>query len=85
MSRPEICLYCDGNGNSKATGPCGFCKNGEPLDTQEDWDNSWGKLDVDGIRKRDAECGKVIPKHWQAQLDRRFLIQLLDEIKNDNT
>lgn len=37
------------------------------------------------IRRRDLECGENIPQHWQAQLDRRFLIQLLDEIKNDNT
>ena len=41
---PEICLYCDGEGNSSAGGPCGFCENGKPLDTQEDWDNSWGKV-----------------------------------------
>ena len=42
---PEICMYCDGLGNSKAGGACGFCKGGIPSDTQEDWDNSWGKLD----------------------------------------
>lgn len=23
---------------------CGFCDNGKPLDTQEDWDNSWGRI-----------------------------------------
>ena len=43
MERPEICIYCDGEGNSSAGGKCGFCENGIPLDTQEDWDNSWGK------------------------------------------
>lgn len=41
---PEICLYCDGEGNSSAGGRCGFCENGKPLDTQEDWDNGWGKV-----------------------------------------
>jgi hypothetical protein len=41
---PEICSYCDGLGNSRANGPCGFCTNGKPLDTQEDWNQSWGKL-----------------------------------------
>ena len=36
---PTKCLYCDG------TDPgCGFCEMGKPLDTQEDWDNSWGRL-----------------------------------------
>lgn len=41
---PEICHYCDGEGNSSAGGRCGFCENGKPLDTQEDWDNSWGRV-----------------------------------------
>lgn len=31
------------------------------------------------IKKRDAECGDVIPDHWQAQLDRRNLLRLLDD------
>lgn len=36
---PELCLYCQG------TNPdCGFCESGVPLDTQEDWDNSWGTI-----------------------------------------
>lgn len=30
------------------------------------------------IRQRDAECGDDIPEHWTAQLDRRYLLQLLD-------
>lgn len=34
---PERCLYCDGTDPN-----CGFCDMGKPLDTQEDWDNSWG-------------------------------------------
>jgi hypothetical protein len=46
---PEICLYCDGDGNSDAGGPCGFCVGGKPLDTQEDWDNSWGKVQNDAL------------------------------------
>lgn len=41
---PEICLYCDGDGNSSAGGRCGFCENGKPLDTQDDWDRSWGRV-----------------------------------------
>ncbi len=40
---PEICLYCDGEGNSSAGGRCGFCENGKPLDTQDDWDRTWMK------------------------------------------
>lgn len=36
---PTKCLYCDG------TDPdCGFCELGDPLDTQADWDASWGSL-----------------------------------------
>jgi len=38
---PKVCLYCDGAGHGSA-GPCGFCRNGKPLDTQEDWDRTWG-------------------------------------------
>lgn len=41
---PETCLYCHGTGEGPGS-PCGFCIKGKPLDTQEDWDNSWGKLD----------------------------------------
>jgi len=40
--RPLICTYCDGKGNSTAGGECGFCDGGKPLDTQEDWDRTWG-------------------------------------------
>ena len=48
---PEICLYCDKEGNSRAGGLCGFCIEGKPLDTQEDWDNSWGKT-FENIKRR---------------------------------
>lgn len=41
---PEVCRYCDGQGNSSAGGSCGFCDNGTPLDTQEDWDRTWGAI-----------------------------------------
>lgn len=41
FERPTVCIYCDGHGNG-AAGPCGFCENGAPLDTQEDWDRTWG-------------------------------------------
>ena len=36
---PEKCLYCDGTDPN-----CGFCEMGRPLDTQEDWDNTWGRV-----------------------------------------
>jgi len=39
MNAPERCLYCE---DDDAT--CGFCENGKPLDTQEDWDRSWGRI-----------------------------------------
>lgn len=42
QTAPTTCRYCDGEGNSSAGGPCGFCAEGKPLDTAEDWDNSWG-------------------------------------------
>ena len=33
------CLYCDG------TDPdCGFCDNGKPLDSQDDWNRMWGRI-----------------------------------------
>lgn len=48
MEAPKTCLYCDGLGNGPGS-PCGFCENGIPLDTQEDWDNSWGKV-FDAVR-----------------------------------
>lgn len=60
MSRPKTCLYCKGTGEGPGS-PCGFCENGKPLDTEADWENTWGKLD--DIRKRDVECGEKIPKH----------------------
>lgn len=45
---PERCLYCqDGTGRSEPQpdpNECGFCDNGKPLDTQEDWDKSWGRI-----------------------------------------
>lgn len=47
---PERCLYCD------HTDPdCGFCDMGVPLDTQEDWDESWGEIwpDFDASRLGD--------------------------------
>lgn len=30
------------------------------------------------IRDRDSDFGDTLPSHWQAQLDRRNLLQLLD-------
>lgn len=40
---PEICINCKGTGDGPGS-PCGFCENGKPLDTQEDWDATWGRL-----------------------------------------
>lgn len=50
----ETCLYCDGEGNSTAGGSCGFCVDGKPLDTQDDWDAGWGKL-FDRLREFEAK------------------------------
>lgn len=54
---PETCLYCDGDGNSSAGGSCGFCVQGKPSDTQEDWDKSWGKLLHDLGFPKKCPCG----------------------------
>lgn len=40
---PTECMYCNYDDPD-----CGFCDMGEPLDTQEDWDNSWGRL-IEGM------------------------------------
>ena len=37
---PDRCLYCKGDDPN-----CGFCEMGVPLDTQEDWDRSWGRVE----------------------------------------
>lgn len=52
---PETCLYCKGTGGP-VDNPCGFCEDGKPRDTQEDWDRTWGKL-YDRLRK-DRTDGK---------------------------
>jgi hypothetical protein len=44
VKAPETCLYCHGTGMADAENECGFCDAGKPLDTQEDWDNSWGRI-----------------------------------------
>lgn len=46
MTRPERCLYCKGTGEGPGA-PCGFCHGGVPLDTQEDWNATWGALNCD--------------------------------------
>jgi hypothetical protein len=43
MKAPSVCVYCDGQGNSTAGGPCGFCVEGKPLDTEADWAKTWGR------------------------------------------
>ena len=37
---PDRCLYCKGDDPN-----CGFCEMGVPLDTQQDWDRSWGRVE----------------------------------------
>lgn len=44
MKAPKVCLYCDGTGKADDTNECGFCENGKPLDTQDDWDHTWGPI-----------------------------------------
>lgn len=39
MSAPTRCMYCHGDNPD-----CGFCDDGLPLDTQEDWDRTWGRV-----------------------------------------
>lgn len=34
---------------------------------------------LEAIKKRDGETGDIIPDHWQAQIDRRNLLRLLEE------
>lgn len=52
---PEVCLYCQGTGIMKgADHNCGFCVEGVPLDTQEDWDKSWGWI-LDRLFGRENE------------------------------
>jgi hypothetical protein len=41
--RPTVCMYCRGTGRSDEANECGFCDHGTPLDTQEDWDQTWGR------------------------------------------
>lgn len=57
---PKVCIYCKGTGDSSAGGECGFCDKGKPLDTQADWDATWGRIRVprnDGSRT--AEGGAI--------------------------
>lgn len=41
---PTTCVYCHGTGQADDANECGFCDGGSPLDTQEDWDRSWGRI-----------------------------------------
>lgn len=63
---PEVCLYCKGSGLA-AVGNCGFCLEGKPLDTQEDWDASWGKLFEDLFRPSDKSTKRpsILDDLWK--------------------
>jgi len=55
VKRPTTCAYCDGTDPN-----CGFCDNGVPLDTQEDWDRSWGRISYgDAIAEDRYEAAKA--------------------------
>lgn len=41
---PTECMYCNHDDPD-----CGFCDMGKPLDTQEDWDRTWGQM-IEGAR-----------------------------------
>lgn len=42
---PTLCASCRGKDMTPTLGAeCGFCTNGKPLDTQADWDKSWGRI-----------------------------------------
>lgn len=43
MKAPTTCLYCHGEPRDDDN-DCGFCEKGKPLDTQEDWDRTWGRV-----------------------------------------
>lgn len=63
---PEVCLYCKGTGEGPGS-PCGFCENGVPLDTQEDWDKGWGKLfDMFFKPGKDYKCPCNFPEICQS-------------------
>lgn len=47
MEAPKVCVYCNGTGQADDDNECGFCESGKPLDTQEDWDRTWGRT-LDG-------------------------------------
>lgn len=76
---PEICFYCDGEGNSSAGGRCGFCENGKPLDTQEDWDQSWGKVGEASLKFLLAMREEII----LSEADQDRIAELLNR-KKDN-
>lgn len=61
---PDHCLYCGGAGNGTGA-PCGFCVEGRPLDTQEDWDRSWGKVFAQ------IEANRADPSRTVKRSDRR--------------
>lgn len=58
---PNKCIYCDGQGNGPGA-PCGFCIEGKPLDTQLDWDSTWGRIDIKGILKDPVKRANLLSR-----------------------
>lgn len=79
--RPSRCLYCDGAGNSSAGGPCGFCVGGEPRDTQEDWDRTWGRVfrRLTALEKAARMIKATVPPGERAEAVRRACSQFVAE------
>lgn len=38
---------------------------------------------LEEIRKRDASYGERIPEHYQGPMDRRYLLNLVDQLKRE--
>ena len=76
---PETCLYCDGEGNGPGA-PCGFCIHGKPLDTQEDWNNSWGRIfrRTGGCTRACSEMHTFEPPCEQAMAESWWVISSTD-------
>lgn len=71
---PEYCYPCKGSGAEAGGNPCGFCDNGKPRDTQEDWDRSWGKLFEDLFAPDKRDVGRresILDNLFKRKTDRK--------------